>query len=299
MDYKDYYQVLGVSRTAPADDIRSAYRKLALKYHPDRNPGNKQAEEKFKEMNEAYQVLSDSQKRAKYDQLGSAYSNYERGGGQPGGFDWGQYSNAGGQQVNFDELFGGAGGGGFSDFFSAIFGGMNGMPGGDVRSQRAPRQYEQSVSITLQEAHEGATRVLETSGRRVQVKIPAGAKTGTKVRATGSAPDGSDLLLKVEVQSDPRFEREGNDLRAPVSVDVFTALLGGEVEVPTMSGRVKLTIPAGTQPDQKIRITGRGMPQLRSPKEKGDLIVQVKVRVPKNLSAEQHALLQKARELEK
>jgi curved DNA-binding protein len=307
MDYKDYYQVLGVSRSATADEIRSAYRKLALKFHPDRNPGNKQAEEKFKEMNEAYQVLSDTQKRARYDKLGSAYSNYERSGGQPGGFDWSQWSGrtTGGQQVNFDDLFGGSGGGsgggGFSDFFSAIFGGMGGaagMAGNDVRSRRVP-QYEQPVSITLQEAYEGATRLLETNGRRVQVKIPAGAKTGTKIRVAGSAPDGSDLFLKVDVQNDPRFERDGFDLYAPVSVDVFTAMLGGEVEVPTMTGRVKLTIPAGTQPEQKIRIAGRGMPQLKNPQSKGDLIVQVKVRVPKGLSTEQLLLIQKARDLEK
>ena len=176
MDYKDYYQILGVSRSASADEIRSAYRKLALKYHPDRNPGDKQAEEKFKEMNEAYQVLSDPQKRTRYDQLGSAYSNYQREGGQPGGFDWNQWYSSGGagQQVNFDDLFGGAGGGGFSDFFSAIFGGMGGGQGGNVRTRRAP-QYEQPVTISLQEAYEGATRLLETGGRRVQVKIPAGA----------------------------------------------------------------------------------------------------------------------------
>lgn len=305
MDYKDYYQILGVARSASADEIRSAYRKLALKYHPDRNPDNKQAEEKFKEMNEAYQVLSDPQKRTRYDQLGSAYSNYERSGGQPGGFDWGQWSTrpgSGSQQVNFDDLFGGgAGGGGFSDFFSAIFGGaggMSGMAGSDVRSRRVP-QYEQPVTITLQEAYDGSTRLLETGGRRVQVKIPAGSKTGTKVRVTGGAPDGSDLFLKVETQNDPRFERDGNDLYAPVSVDVFTAMLGGEVEVPTMTGKVKLTIPAGTQPDQKVRIAGRGMPQLKNNQAKGDLIVQVKVRVPKGLSAEQQSLLQKARELEK
>ena len=297
MDYKDYYQILGVARTASAEEIRSAYRKLALKYHPDRNPGNKQAEDKFKEMNEAYQVLSDPQKRARYDQLGSAYSSYQNNGGQPEGFDWGQWSTpgAGGQQVNFDDLFGGAGGGRFSDFFSSMFGGMS---GNDVRTRRAP-QYEQPVSITLQEAYEGSTRVLESNGRRLQVKIPAGAKTGTKIRVANGAPDGSDLYLKLTVETDPRFERDGADLYASVIVDAFTAILGGEVEVPTISGKVKLTIPAGTQPDQKIRISGRGMPQLKSQQEKGDLFVQVKVRIPKNINPEQKALLQKAREMEK
>jgi len=302
MDYKDYYQILGVSRSASADEIRAAYRKLAMKYHPDRNPGNKQAEDKFKEMNEAYQVLSDPQKRTRYDQLGSAYSSYQRGGGQPGGFDWGQWYSgggnpAGGQQVNFDDLFGG-GGGGFSDFFSAIFGGMGGGADTNVRTRRAPA-YEQAVTISLQEAYEGATRLLESGGRRIQVKIPVGAKTGTKVRVAGGAPDGSDLFLKVQVQDDPRFERDGADLSAPVNVDMYTAILGGEVEVPTINGRVKLTIPAGTQQDQKIRIAGRGMPQLKNSQEKGDLFVRVKVQVPKNLTAEQKSLLQKIRDLEK
>lgn len=299
MDYKDYYQVLGVPRSASADEIRAAYRKLALKYHPDRNPGNKQAEDKFKEMNEAYQVLSDAKKRARYDQLGSAYSSYQRDGGRPEGFDWGQWSspNAGGQQVNFDDLFGGAGAGGFSDFFSQIFGGMAGAPGSDGRVRRAPQQYEQQVSITFQEAYEGAVRLLETGGRRMEVKIPAGAKTGTKVRLAGGAPDGSDLYLKVMVEHDARFERDGADLYAGVSVDVFTALLGGEVEVSTISGKVKLTIPAGTQPDQKIRLAGRGMPHLKSPQQKGDLIVQVKLRIPKKLSTEQQELVKKVREL--
>lgn len=296
MDYKDYYQTLGVSRSASADEIRSAYRKLALKYHPDRNPGNKQAEEKFKEINEAYQVLSDTKKRSRYDQLGSAYSSYQNSGGQPGGFDWGQWysTGSGGQQVNFDDLFGG--GGGFSDFFSAIFGGMGGMQGSDVRTRRAP-EYEQPVTISMQEAYEGATRLLDTGNRRVQIKIPAGAKSGTKVRVAGGAPDGSDLYLKIEVQPDARFERDGADLYAPVQVDMFTALLGGEVEVPTISGRVKLTIPPGTQPDQKIRIAGRGMPQFKNPQAKGDLYVQVKVRIPKELTQEQKSLIKKAREL--
>lgn len=300
MDYKDYYQILGVSRSASAEEIRSAYRKLALKYHPDRNPGDKQAEEKFKEMNEAYQVLSEPQKRARYDQLGSAYSNYQSNGGRPEGFDWGQWysNNAGGQQVNFDDLFGGAGGGGFSDFFSAFFGGQGVVPGSDMRTRRT-HQHEQPVAISLQEAWDGATRIIETGGRRIQVKIPAGAKTGTKVRVANGAPDGSDLYLKISVQDDVRFDRDGSDLYAPVSVDVFTAILGGEVEVPTMSGKVKLTIPAGTQTEQKIRIAGRGMPTLKNPQEKGDLFLQVKIRIPKNISPEQKILLQKARDLNK
>jgi len=292
MDYKDYYQSLGVSRTAGPDEIRKEYRKLAMKYHPDRNPNDKQAEEKFKEINEAYQVLSDPQKRARYDQLGSAYSSYQRGGGAPGGFNWDQWRTAGGgQQVNFDDLFGGAGG--FSDFFSAIFGGMGSGQPINVESRR-PQTYEQTLPISLQEAFTGSTRILEGGGRRVQVKIPAGAKTGTKIRVSGAGPGGADLYLKVNVEHDPRFERDGDNLQAPVAVDVFIAILGGEVEVETMTGKVKLTIPAGTQPEQLIRIAGRGMPHLKDPERKGDLLVRVKVRIPRNLSAEQKALLAQA-----
>jgi len=300
MDYKDYYQSLGVSRSASADEIRKAYRKLAMKYHPDRNPNDKPAEEKFKEINEAYQVLSEPQKRARYDQLGSAYSQYERGGGASGGFNWDQWQTGGGagqgQQVNFDDLFGG-GGGGFSDFFSAFFGG-GGTAGTGVRTRRAPT-YEQAVSISLQEAYAGATRVLEGDGRRVQVKIPAGAKTGTKVRVAGGAPGGADLYLKMTVEDDTGFERDGNNLYAPVIVDIFTTLLGGEVEVKTMTGKLKLTIPAGTQPEQVIRIAGRGMPHLKNPQDKGDLFVRVKVRIPRNLTNEQKTLMEQARGLQK
>ncbi len=300
MDYKDYYQSLGVARTASADEIRKEYRKLAMKYHPDRNPNDKQAEDRFKEINEAYQVLSDPQKRARYDQLGSAYSNYQRGGGTPDGFNWDQWQtrNTGGsgqQQVNFDDLFG-AGGGGFSDFFSSIFGGMG---GGQTNAGRraAPQSYEQTMPITLLEAFKGSKRILESGGRRLEVKIPAGAKTGSKIRVTGGAPGGSDLYLKVDVEHDPRFEREGDNLQTPVTIDVFTALLGGNVEVATMTGKVMLTIPAGTQPEQLFRLAGRGMPHLKDPEQKGDLFVRVKVRIPRNLSAEQKTLLAKVQDL--
>lgn len=297
MDYKDYYQVLGVLRSASADEIRSAYRKLAMKHHPDRNPDDKQAEERFKEANEAYQVLSDPQKRARYDQLGSAYSSWQRRGAPGGGFDWSQWTtnqpgSGGGGQVNFEDFFGGAGG--FSDFFSTIFGGMpsSGMGG---YGQRMVRQNEQPVSISLHEAYAGTSRVLEGGGRRLTVRIPAGVKTGSKVRAAGASPDGSDLYLKINVEQDPNFERKENDLYTTASVDVFTALLGGEAEVQTLGGKIRVTIPPGTQPEQLIRLSGRGMPKVKSPESKGDLYVRVKVQIPKNLSASQKDLLEQAR----
>lgn len=299
MDYKDYYQILGVERSASADDIRKAYRKLAMKYHPDRNPGNKQAEEKFKEMNEAYQVLSDKEKRARFDQLGSAYSSWQQRGGSPGNFDWSQWAGGQGQPGgnvhvqygDLNDLFGGEGG--FSDFFQSIFGGLGGMQQTSARTRAMPN-YQQQVEITLQEAYSGARRSLQMDKKRVEVRIPAGVKTGSKMRVAGAAPDGRDLYLIVEVEDDSRFERDGDDLRTSATIDVFTALLGGEAEVETLDRKVKLKIPVGTQPEQVFRLAGRGMPRLKSTKEKGDLFVRVKVKIPKQLSFKQKSLLEEA-----
>jgi len=301
MDYKDYYQILGLERSASPDDIRKAYRKLAMQYHPDRNPGNKQAEERFKEINEAYQVLSDKEKRARYDQLGSAYSNWQQRGGSPGDFDWSQWfggqpgGNVRVEYGDLNDLFGGAGGG-FSDFFQSIFGGLGGMSGmGSPGTRtRAMPSYQQQVEISLQEAQSGARRSIQKNGRRVEVRIPAGVKTGSKVRVPGGAPDGRDLYLIVEVENDPRFERDGDDLRTSSTIDVFTALLGGEAEVETLEGKVKLKIPAGTQPEQVFRLAGRGMSRLKSSQGKGDLFVRVKVKIPKQLSSKQKSLLEEA-----
>ncbi|HEX9333178.1 MAG TPA: J domain-containing protein [Anaerolineales bacterium] len=300
MDYKDYYKVLGVERNAGEDDIRKAYRKLAMQYHPDRNPNDKQAEERFKEINEAYQVLSDQQKRAHYDRLGSDYSNWQQRG-TPGDFNWGQYEGfPGGVRVEYgdlDDLFGGAGG--FSDFFRTIFG--RGAEGEDVRTstrtRSRPQGYQQELEITLEEAYNGTMRVIQSNGKQKQVHIPAGVRTGSKVRVAGAGPNGLDLYLIVDVQEDKRFERRGNDLHTTATVSVFTAVLGGEAEVETLSGKIKLNIPAGTQPEQVFRLAGRGMPNVKNADEKGDLYVRLKVQIPKYLSAKQRELLEEASRL--
>lgn len=296
MDYKDYYKILGVERKASEEEIRKAYRDLAKQYHPDRNPDNKQAEERFKEINEAYQVLSDPQKRSVYDRVGSDYSNWQRRGA-PGDFNWNDYVGGfpGGARVNYEdleEMFGGAGGGGFSDFFRTIFG---------MREEQAararPQGYQQALDITMEEAYKGTTRVLQNNGKQKQVRIPAGVRTGSKVRVAGGGPNGTDLYLIIEVREDSRFDRRGNDLHTTATVNVFTAILGGEAEVETLDGRIKLNVPAGTQPEQVFRLAGRGMPNVKNPDQKGDLYVRLKVQIPKYLSAKQRELLDEASRL--
>ncbi len=306
MEYRDYYKILGVERNATEAEIKSAFRKLALQYHPDRNPGNKQAEEKFKEINEAYEVLSDAEKRSRYDQLGDSYSNWQQRGA-PGNFNWNDWTSAPGGGVHFDvgdlqDILGGAGG--FSDFFNTIFGGLGGAAGapqatrqGTRRQQARPATYQQDVQITLDEAYRGADRTVVVDGRRLQMKIPAGAKTGTKVRMSGAGPAGpngspSDIYLNIQVLPDPRFERQEDDLYTDVNIDLYTAVLGGETRIATLDGNVVLTIPAGTQPGQTFRLTGRGMPHLRAPSTKGDLYARTKVQIPRNLSQEQKKLFE-------
>jgi len=295
MDYKDYYKILGVERKTSADDIRTAYRKLAMQFHPDKNPGDKKAEDKFKEINEAYQVLSDEKKRARYDQLGSAYSNFRTGGGRPGDFQWDDwFQQQGAQQrggASTEDPF--AGGGNFSDFFRSIFGEA---VRSSVRNQAAQQQqgYQQEVDISFQEAYEGAMRQLQTNGRKLQVRIPAGVKTGSKVRVAGAGPEGLDLYLLVNITDESLFERDGQDLYTTSVLSVFTLILGGDADVETPTGKVKLSIPAGTQTDQVFRLAGRGMPHLKNPNTKGDLYVKLKVQIPKYLSSKQIDLIDEA-----
>jgi curved DNA-binding protein len=307
MEYKDYYKILGVERSADDAAIKKAYRKLAMKFHPDRNPGNKEAEEKFKEINEAYQVLSDPVKRDRYNQLGESYARWEQAGGTAGGFNWQDWFTRqpqGGQRVaveDLESLFGG-GLGGFSDFFSAIFGGTGAEQAtGRGRSRRAvPQTYSQKVAISFSESFQGTQRTLQVGSHRLEVKIPAGARTGTKVRVPGVVPAEAggrpgDIYLEVGVQEDARFQRDGDDLSTEVMTDLYTAVLGGEVSVPTPAGDVRLTIPAGTQPGQKFRLAGRGMPQLKNPQVHGDLFARVKVQLPRDMTPRQKALFEQLR----
>jgi curved DNA-binding protein len=305
MDYKDYYEILGVDRKADADEIKSAYRKLALKYHPDRNPSDKSAEEKFKEINEAYQVLSDDEKRAHYDRLGSAYSSWQQRGA-PGGFNWGEWTRGapGGMHVEFEGDLGDLFGGGFSDFFSQIFGGfgMGSMGRQGAPRQQVPQKYETEMVISLHEAYNGSTRQVKINDRRFDVRIPKGARSGTKLRLKGAGPPGprgqaSDVYLVVKVSPDPRFDRKRDRLYTDVSIDLFTAVLGGEATVPTMSGNVVLNIPPGTQSGQTFRLKGRGMPDLNQKSKYGDLFAKIQVDIPKKLTSKQRDLFEQLAKL--
>lgn len=307
MEYKDYYKILGVDKKATTEEIKKAYRKLARQYHPDVNSDDENAEEKFKEINEANEVLIDPQKRAKYDQLGSSWSAYQQGGAGGGaGFNWNDWVQGG---VDINDLFGSSAGRrtstGFSDFFEAIFGSMAGAGAGRAGAfARKGQDYTHEVEISLEEAYSGTTRILRTSNnRRLEVKIPAGAKTGTKVRIKGEGSPGGggaphgDLFLRVNVTPHPQIQVDGEDLKITVPVDLYTAVLGGSVEVPTLKGILKLKIPPETQNGKTFRLKNQGMPQLGKPDITGNLYVTLNITLPQELSDEEVELFEELRKL--
>ena len=317
MEYPDYYAILGVDRNASASEIKKAYRKLARKYHPDVNPGDKEAEDKFKAINEAYEVLSDEEKRRKYDMLGQQYQQWQRMGGQPNGFDWTEWASGGvpGGGVRYEFVGGTGADDAFSDFFRMIFGGM-GMGGfsgkGDARTGRRTytrqrptrgRDLEVDAHISLEEAYHGTTRTIQVGQKRLQVKIPRGARTGTRVRLQGKGQQGfaggtaGDLYVNVTVDEHPIFRREGDDLHVDLKVPLYAAVLGGEVRVPTLDKPVTLRIHPGTQSGRIIRLRGKGMPKLRQPDSYGDLYAHVLVQVPTHLSEEEQRLFEQLRAL--
>jgi curved DNA-binding protein len=260
-------------------------------------------------------VLSDPEKRSKYDQLGSAYQQYQHGGGQPGGFNWGQWASGGqapggvhvryGSPDDLQDMFGDSSP--FSDFFSQIFGGVGRGGGQGTGRQYQPRpmrgqDYSQPVQITLAEAYHGTTRGLQKDGRHLEVKIPPGARTGTRVRMAGEGGPGGaggpagDLFLQIEVLPDPRFERDGDDLRADVAVDLYTMVLGGQAQIPTLSGSVSLMIPPLTQNGRTFRLRGKGMPALGRADTFGDLYARVEVQLPETLNERERELFGQLRD---
>jgi DnaJ-class molecular chaperone len=317
VDYKDYYKVLGVNKNATEKEIRQAYRKLARKYHPDVNPGDKTAEEKFKEINEANEVLSDPEKRKEYDELSDYYQQYGRVPGAPGyrraerGPGGGTYQYRTMNEEDMNDIFGGQSP--FSDFFEQFFGGGAGFAPGEMgaRTRTAGRaqqratvgqDVESTIEVTLGEAYSGATRVFELpqpdgTTKRIEVKIPPGVDNGSRIRiarqgAQGTAGRG-DLYLVVRVLPDPRYTREGTTLRTRVDVPLAIAMLGGEAPLQLPDGRrIMLRIPEGTQNGKSIRIRGKGMPQLGHPDKHGDLYAEVWVVLPTHLNDEQRHLFE-------
>ncbi len=332
MDYKDYYQTLGVSKNASEKVIKQGYRRMARKHHPDVNPGDRGAEVRFKEINEAYAVLSDPEKRRKYDQLGANWQQYERvaqqgGGGFPPGFE--------GFHVEFEGQPGAERSGGFSDFFKIFFGGGfdddsifggAGPESGRRRGRRGARRgsgaggfgfdprpskgrdVSAPLEITLEEAFGGSQRRLALQDnpgspqQQIEVKIPPGVKDGSRVRVAGKGQPGvggappGDLYLEVKLLPHSLYRREGDDLYVDVPVTVTEAALGAEVEVPTFSGKSRIKIPAGSQSGRLLRLRGKGMPQLKK-KGHGDLFARVKVVTPTELSQKERALLEELHSL--
>lgn len=308
MDYKDYYAILGVPRTASTGEIRKAFRALARKHHPDRNAGDAEAERRFKEVNEANEVLADPAKRKQYDELGAHWQEYARAGGRAGGDPFGPggpfagFRPAGAPGAPGGVHFEYAGDlGGFSDFFRTFFAGgvpgpgdggagPGGMPGADGRRQQGPHRpaavppVEATVPVTLEDAATGGARLIEVDGRRLEVTIPAGVESGSRIRLRGqgggSGADARDLVLVIAVRPHPVFARDGATLTRDLPVTLGEALLGAEVPVTTLGGkRLLLKIPPGTQPGRVIRLAGQGMPRLKSG-DRGDLLVRVQVVLP-------------------
>ena len=291
MAKRDYYEVLGVSKNASDDEIKKAYRKLAVKYHPDKNPGDKEAEAKFKEINEAHDVLSDKQKRARYDQFGHAGVGGGAAGGNP--FQNGNF-NFNGQSFNFD-----FGGGGFEDILGSLFG------FGGPRRPRRGDDYQVQVTLTFEEAIFGTTKTVDYNGKDLKIKIPAGIDDGMSIRLRGKGgeaptPDGEkgDLYVRIRVKPHKHLTREGNIILSEEVISMVDAALGCEIEVETVDGKITMKVPAGTQSGTPFKLSGHGVP-FRADGDRGPHIVTIIVETPKNLSRKQKELLEEFKKTKK
>lgn len=300
MEFIDYYKMLGIDKNASQEDIKKAYRKLARQYHPDVNPNDKEAHKKFQQINEANEVLSDPEKRKKYDEYGKDWKNAE------------EFAKARGQQrqYNYEGQEGGFGegfdGGAFSEFFESLFGGMGGNRsgnGGRTGSGRRSRDvkfrgqdYEAALQLSLREAYTTHQRTITIDEKNLRITIPAGAESGQRIRLKGQGGPGinggpnGDLYITFQIADDPQFKRLGNDLYATAEIDLYTAVLGGETTVETLSGKIKLKISPGTQNDTKVRVKGKGFPVYKQEGEFGDLYVTYKIKIPTQLTEKEKEL---------
>ncbi|MGD0339690.1 MAG: J domain-containing protein [Bacteroidota bacterium] len=308
MIYKDYYKVLGVAKTATPDEIKRAYRKLALKYHPDKTKGDKVAEEKFKDANEANEVLSDPQKRKKYDQFGEDWKHYQEAGAQPGGFDWSKYtSDRGGQKQRvsreeFDAMFGEEG---VEDIFEMLFGQRRGQRQGRKTSVIRGEDLEAETTLSLEEAYHGSTRLIKINNQTIKVTIHPGIDEQHVLRIPGKGTAGmngganGDLYLTVKIASHSGFQRKGNDLYCDLPVELYTAVLGGKTKIKTLKGTVKVDIPKETPNGRELKLRGLGMPIYGKKNEFGNLYVKVVIQLPNHLSKEEIDLFKKLAALQK
>lgn len=301
MDFKDYYKILGIEKTASADEIKKAYRKLAVKYHPDKNPNNKLAEEKFKEVNEAYEVLGHEDKRKKYDELGTNWKDYQHTGGHQnaqgqgyGSSEWqGRGTNRSRQYTSGDQFEGGD----FSDFFENIFGSRFGEQQGQSRKYKG-EDYNSEMNISLEEAYFGTTRQVQLEDHKIQLKTKPGVKEGQILRLKEKGAKGinggedGDLYITVHIAEHPVYKRKEDDLYYDVNVDLYTAILGGQALVKTMRNPIKITLAKETDNGKVLRLKGMGMPKYGKENEYGDLYAKVNVKLPKNLSEKEIELFQ-------
>jgi curved DNA-binding protein len=297
MDYKDYYKILGIDKKASKEEIKKAFRSLAVKHHPDKNPGNKEAEEKFKLVNEANEVLSNPEKRKKYDELGENWQQHEQDAGQNRGNPFGNQ--------NYYEGDVNGGQSDFSDFFEQFFAGRpgdgktQGRNGNfNTASNFKGGDYETEMEITLEEAYQGTNRVIQLENEKLRVTTKPGAYNDQLLRIKGKGANGSsathrgDLFVRIRIKQHPQFIRKGDDLYNTYTVDLYTAVLGGEIIVNTLSGQVKIKITEGTQNGKTIRLKGKGMPVYESVNKYGDLYIELRVQIPDKLTDKQKEIFE-------
>jgi curved DNA-binding protein len=289
VEYKDYYTILGVDKKATQDDIKKAYRGLAIKYHPDKNPDNKEAEDKFKQINEANEVVSNLEKRKKYDELGANWQQFEKNNQQ-------KNSNPFGGQQNFYEGDANENQTDFSDFFEQFFAGKNSSKA-NTRNARGG-DYETEMAITLEEAYSGTERIIQLESGKLRITTKPGAYNEQQLVIKGKGAKGNrieqngDLFVRIKVKKHPQFTRKGNDLYAHQNIDLYTAVLGGEMIVDTLSSKLKIQIAAGTQNGKSIRLKQKGMPLYEKPTVYGDLYIQIQVLIPDKLTDKQRELFE-------